>query len=207
MRIPTAIVSIILACIFCADAVLAKHLDTIGRVFPVAEPDALTEIREAADRVNWHATIGPEAARTKIEHFRPDTLHPLPPAKTDKVFQVDMTYTLGNDLPDGKGGVLYPKGYGFNPLDYVNLTSVLVVIDAEDKRQVEWFKSSPYGSDYHARLLLSGGDYYDLAEQLKRPVFYLMDDVAERLHLAAVPSVVRQNGKKLEVTEVPIREE
>ena len=148
-----------------------------------------------------------EANYAKVRHFRPDNIQLLPPAKTDKIFQVDMTYTLGNDIPDGKGGVLYPKGYAFNPLDYVNLTSILVVINSEDKRQVEWFKSSPYGSDYHTRLLLSGGNYYALAEQLKRPVFYLMDDVAERLHLAAVPSVIRQNGKKLEVMEVPIREE
>lgn len=207
MRIPTTIVSITLACLLCAEAVPAKHLDTIGLVYPVTEPDALAEIREAAGRVNWQATTGQEAARTKIQHFRPDTLHPLPPAKIDKVFQVDMTYTLENDIPDGKGGVLYPKGYFFNPLDYVNLTSVLVVIDAEDKQQVEWFKASPYSSDYHTRLLLSGGDYYDLAEQLKQPVFYLMDEVAERLHLAAVPSVVRQSGKKLEVTEVLIRDE
>lgn len=207
MRIRTITESTIFFSLFFVGIATAKHLDTISRVYPVAETDALDEIRESAARVNRQAAIDPEMSRTKIQHFRPDTLHPLPPAKTDKVFQVDMTYSLESDIPDGKGGVLYPKGYAFNPLDYVNLTSILVVIDAEDKRQVEWFKSSPYGSDYHTRLLLSGGDYYDLAEQLMRPVFYLMDDVAERLHLAAVPSVVRQNGKKLEVTEVLIRDE
>ena len=167
----------------------------------------MSEIRAAVNRMDRSKSMSQETIRTKVHDFRPSTLHPLPSAKIDKVFQVDMTYTLKNDIPDGKGGVLYPKGYAFNPLDYVNLTSVLVVINAEDKRQVEWFKTSPYGSDYHTRLLLAGGDYHDLAEQLKRPVFYLMDDVAERLHLAAVPSVVRQNGKKLEVTEVLIRDE
>jgi len=26
-----------------------------------------------------------------------------------------MTYTTEIDVPDGKGGVLYPKGYTFNP--------------------------------------------------------------------------------------------
>ncbi len=118
-----------------------------------------------------------------------------------------MTYTVASDIPDGKGGVLYPKGYTFNPLDYLTLTSVVVVIDADDQRQVEWFKSSPHAGDYHTRLLLSGGNYYDLAKQLKRPAFYLMDDVAKRLHLAAVPSVVRQSGKKLEVTEVLVPDE
>ncbi len=43
-----------------------------------------------------------------------------------------MTFTLGNDIPDGKGGVLYPKGYAFNPSNYLSLTSLLVVIDSDD---------------------------------------------------------------------------
>jgi conjugal transfer pilus assembly protein TraW len=148
-----------------------------------------------------------EMIRTKVHDFRPNTLHPLPAAKADKVFQVDMTYTLASDIPEGQGGVLYPKGFAFNPLDYANLTSVLVVINADDKRQVDWFKTSSHAGDYHTRLLLCNGDYYALAEQLKRPVFYLMGEVAKRLQLAAVPSVIRQNGKKLEVTEVLVPDE
>ena len=167
----------------------------------------MSEIREAASRVDRSKNMSQEMIRTKVHDFRPNALHPLPSAKADKVFQVDMTYTLASDIPDGKGGVLYPKGFAFNPLDHVGLTSTLVVIDAEDKRQVDWFKASPYAVDYHARLLLSGGDYYDLSKELDRPVFYLMDDVAKRLQLAAVPSVVRQSGKKLEVTEVLIPDE
>ena len=191
MRFFRLIATIIFFCLLSAEAVSAKHLDTIGRVYPVAEPDALSEIRKAAGRANWSEALSQETTIAKVQRYRPDTLHPLPLAKKDKAFQVDMTYTLESDIPDGKGGVMYPKGYAFNPLDYVSLSSVLVVIDADDQRQVAWFKSSPHAVDYHTRLLLSGGDYNDLAEQLKRPVFYLMDDVAERLHLAAVPSVVR----------------
>ena len=106
------------------------------------------------------------------------------------------------DISDGKGSVLYPKGYSFNPLDYLNMSSILVVIDADDSKQVGWFKSSVYAEDYRTRLLLSGGGYYDLSEELKRPVFYLQENVASRLQLSAVPSIVRQSGKKLEVTEV-----
>lgn len=167
----------------------------------------MSEIREAASRVDMSKSMSQEMIRTKVHEFRPNTLHPLPAAKADKVFQVNMIYTLASDIPDGKGGVLYPKGFAFNPLEYVNLTSVLVVINADDKRQVDWFKTSSHAGDYHTRLLLSSGDYYDLAEQLKRPVFYLMNDVASRLQLAAVPSVIKQNGKNLEVTEVLIKDE
>lgn len=207
MRIRTITESTIFFCLFFAGVAAAKHLGTIGLVSPVAEPDALAEIREAAGQVDWPKVLDRKKTRAAIQSFRPEGLHPLPAVKEDKVFQVDITHILANDIPDGKGGVLYPRGYAFNPLEYANLTSVLVVINAEDQRQVDWFKASPYASDFQTRLLLSGGDYYALAEQLKRPVFYLLDDVAKRLQLAAVPSVVRQNGKKLEVTEVLVPHE
>ena len=207
MHLRTIIGSAIFFCLLGAEASHAKHLGTVGRVYPVTEPDALAEIQEAARRVDWHTALDQEKTRAAIQRFRPNGLYSLPVAKADKVFQVNMSYTLASNIPDGKGGALYPKGYAFNPLEYVSLTSVLVVIDAGNKRQVDWFKTSPYAVDYHTRLLLSGGDYYDLTKELDRPVFYLMDDVAKRLQLAAVPSVVRQSGKKLEVTEVLIPDE
>jgi len=185
----------------------AKNLGTVGRVYPVAEPDALAEIREAAGRVDWDKAVDRQKMLAMIKNFRPADLHLLPVAGADRTFLADMRYTLNMDIPDGKGGVLYPKGYSFNPLDYLHLTSVLVVIDAEDRRQVDWFKSSPHVGDYHTRLLLAGGDYYDLAEELGRPVFYLMDPVAKRLRLAAVPSVIRQKGNMLEVREIMVPHE
>ena len=179
----------------------------MGNVYPVVEPDALAEIREAAVRVDWEKVIDRQKKLEMIKNFRPGELHPLPVAKADKSFLVDMTYTLDADIPDGKGGVLYPKGFTFNPLDYVSLTSVLVIIDAADRYQVGWFKASPYADDYRTRLILSGGDYYDLTEELGRPVFYLVDTVARRLQLAAVPSVIRQQDNMLQVSEVRVPHE
>jgi len=206
VRSHTIIVITILS-ILCTDAAFARHFGTVGKVYPVVEPDALAEIREAAARVDWDKVIDRRNKMAMIRNFRPATLHPLPVAKVDKSFLVDMTYTLDTDIPDGKGGVLYPKGYSFNPFDYVRLTSILVVIDAGDRNQIDWFKASPYADDFRTRLLLSGGDYYDLAHELKRPVFYLMDSFADRLRLAAVPSVIRQQDKMLEVREVLVPHE
>lgn len=188
-------------------ASFARHLGTVGNVYPVVEPDALAEIREAAAQVDWEKAIDRQKKLAMIKNFRPRDLHPLPAAKTDKSFLVDMTYILDGDIPDGKGGVLYPKGFTFNPLDYVKLTSLLVIIDAGDPQQIEWFKSSPYADDYRTRLIFSGGDYYDLAQELDRPVFYLVDTVARRLQLSAVPSVIRQQDNMLQVSEVRVPHE
>ena len=38
----------------------AAHLGTVGRVYPVEEPDALAEIREAAAQVDWNKAMGRE---------------------------------------------------------------------------------------------------------------------------------------------------
>lgn len=202
VRFRTILATAIFICISGADASSARHLGTVGAVYSVVEPDALAEIREAAARIDLKKAIDQQKKLEMIKNFRPVDLHPLPAAEGDRFFLVDMTYTLDSDIPDGRGGVLYPKGFTFNPLDYVNLTSVLVVIDAGDRRQVDWFKATPYADDYRTRLILSGGDYYDLSEELDRPVFYLMDAVARRLQLAVVPSVVRQQDNMLLVREV-----
>ena len=207
VRFLTIVITAISFFILGADACLARHLGTVGNVYPVVEPDALADIREAAARVDWEKVIDRQKKLAMIKNFRPGELHPLPVAKEDKSFLVDMTYTLDIDIPDGKGGVLYPKGFTFNPLDYVSLTSVLVIIDAADRYQVGWFKASPYADDYRTRLILSGGDYYDLTEELDRPVFYLVDAVAQRLQLAAVPSVIRQQDNMLQVREVLVPHE
>jgi conjugal transfer pilus assembly protein TraW len=207
VRFRAIFITAIFICIVGVDASFARHLGTVGNVYPVVEPDALVEIKEAAARVDWEKAMDRQKKLAMIKNFRPGDLHPLPAATADNSFLVDMTYTLDADIPDGKGGVLYPKGFSFNPLDYVSLTSVLVVIDAGDRRQVDWFKSSPYAENYRTRLLLSGGDYYDLSEELERPVFYLVDRVARRLQVAAVPSVIRQQGNMLEVREVMLLDE
>ena len=147
MRFLEIIITAIFFCIIGSESCFAKHLRTVGNVYPVVEPDALAEIREAATRVDWEKVIDRQQKLAMIKKFRPRDLHPLPAAKADRFFLVDMTYTLNADIPDGKGGVLYPKGFTFNPLDYVKLSSLLVIIDAGDPQQIQWFKSSSYADD------------------------------------------------------------
>jgi conjugal transfer pilus assembly protein TraW len=52
--------------------------------------------------------------------------------------------------------------------------------------------------------LLSNGSAFELIRQLKRPVFYLTSDIAERLQLTAVPAIVVQKENKMLVKEIVI---
>jgi conjugal transfer pilus assembly protein TraW len=179
----------------------ARDLGKFGATYPIAEKDALREMADRAGEVDWSKVFDREESEKKIKDYRPAGLANLPAAAGDRIFQVDMTWSSEFDVPDGKGGILYPKGYTFNPLEYVFLPHILVFVDASDRRQIEWFKSSPYRGDMRTMLLLTGGSYWDTMDSLKMPVFYATKVIIERLKLEAVPSVVVQKGLVMEVRE------
>jgi conjugal transfer pilus assembly protein TraW len=182
----------------------AKDLGQVGRVYPIAEPDALQEIEERAATIRWEEVLPEEKRRALVLGYRPKDLAPLPRALAERVRGVDMTYTLEVDLPDGKGGILYPKGYTFNPLEYVFYPNVLVVLDGGDPDQVAWFRGSTLARDPRVRLLLSGGSWSEVSATLSRPVYYLTAPLRRRLQLEAVPAVVWQAGAAMEVREIDV---
>jgi conjugal transfer pilus assembly protein TraW len=180
----------------------ASVVGSEGATYPIAERDALQEVKERVAQVDWSRHF--QRLRKSLKSFRPENLQPLPKAKSNRTFTVDMTYTLEFDIPDGKGGILYPKGYTFNPLDYAGLQNVLVFIDGQDRNQVEWFRGSGYAKDPGVMLLLTGGSYIALSEKLQRPVFYATRQIVGRFRLQAVPSVLYQRGRLVEVREFEI---
>jgi conjugal transfer pilus assembly protein TraW len=115
-----------------------------------------------------------------------------------------MTYTLEFDVPDGRGGLLYPRGYRFNPLDYVPFNQTLVIIDGDDPEQLDWLKKSALLSEPDSLILLTQGAFSTIGEQLGRAVFYADRRILKRFNLAAVPSVVSRKGRLMEVREIEI---
>ena len=202
----TSTIFLSLTALFLVSApVSGRDLGRYGAVYPIVEPDALAEMKKKAARVDWGKYLDREKMARKIREYKPKELAKLPAARRERAFLADMSYTLDMDIPDGKGGILYPKGYTFNPLDYVNLERTLVIINGNDKRQVEWFRNSLWNKDMNAMLLLTDGSYYTLGERLKRPVFYADRLLVTRLRLQAVPSVAVQKGRFIEVREYEVR--
>jgi conjugal transfer pilus assembly protein TraW len=203
------IIPVLLFCVLSSQGAGAAlhHLGTFGATYPVVEKDAVDEIKETAGKTDWGKHFNEKKIEEAVTGYRPERIARLPRATQDRTFRVDMRYTLDFDIPDGKGGILYPKGYTFNPLDYVELPNVLVVIDASDKEQVTWLRSSQYVKDYTTMLLITDGGFWDLSHNLNRPVFYAARQIVERLQLKAVPSVIRQSGRYMEIQEIAIKNE
>jgi conjugal transfer pilus assembly protein TraW len=181
---------------------IVKYLGTTGATYSVVEPDILAELKQRA--VQADRSIDKKKLRNQMKRYQPASLYKLPRASANRSKMVDMTYTLDRDLVDGDNKVIYPKGYTYNPLDYITVPGGLVVIDGDDPEQVKWFKKSPYFENHQARLLISDGYVFELIEKLQRPVFYLTNDIAERLQLSAVPSLIFQQGNKMQVQEFKI---
>lgn len=177
-------------------------LGTVGATYPIAEPDALTDIEEAAKQVNWEKVFEKKKMEKMIRSYRPSGLISLPRTKISRSYSVDMTYTLTQDIPDGRGGVLYPSGYSFNPLQYVSLPNILVFINGADPEQVEWYGASPYAKEPRATLLLTDGNYAEIMEKVKRPVYYANGSLLSRMKLTAVPALAIQKGSMIEVHEI-----
>jgi conjugal transfer pilus assembly protein TraW len=183
-----------------SSAVYARDLGVVGKLYPIQERDALEELESRAAKVDWKKKLG----KIKPEKYRPENSVSLPRASKSSVRLVDVTYVLDIDVPDGKGGIVYPKGYSFNPLDYVPFRRTIVVINAQDHEQVAWFKSSEYAKRIDVMLLITEGGYLEVSKSLNRPIFYADTRIAEKFQIHSVPAIVRQSGRMMEVTDVYI---
>ena len=187
--------SFLVGCLI-ASAAQAQENQPLGRVYPVVEPDIVAELTEKVHSIDL------SRIEAEHEHYQPFDLHKLPRAKENKQFNLDMTYTLDRNLIDDKGTIIYPQGYTFNPLNHFSLPGGIIVLDASDPQQLEWFKSSPYINNPRTYLLLSDGYAAELRTSLKRPVYYFTHEIAKRLTVQAVPAIIIEREKHLVAWEV-----
>jgi conjugal transfer pilus assembly protein TraW len=190
-----------------ASTAVARDLGTFGTVYDIAEKDALKELEEKAKSVDFSKAVDRNALARRARNFTPEDVKEMKmigPARKDRTFLVDMTYTVERDIKDDKGNIVYPAGYTFNPLSYLAYPRTVVILNGKRPEHIRWFKESSYAKDAQVTLLLTDGSYSELSRSLKRPVFYASTKLIEVFKIQAVPSVVRQSGAYMEVTEVRI---
>jgi conjugal transfer pilus assembly protein TraW len=189
--------------LFPFETVLGIDLGVAGKTYPVIERDASEELKERVRSIDWQKRLAKNSIDS-MKRYKPDTTKSLLRAREDRVRMVDMTYTLDFDVTDGKGNVVYPKGYTFNPLDFMHYDRTVVVMSGADREQVEWFKTSRYFKKPNVMVLITDGNYYDLSEELGQPVYFAHEKIVSRLQLHYVPSVAVQKKRMMEVSEIDI---
>ena len=185
---------------------LAKDLGKYGATYPIIEEDAISQLKKAIAKYDWEKFKIKQ--KEKIKNFKPKDLVDLPVAKEDKVFKVDMTGAIKEDIIGRDGEVIYPKGYKYNPMEYVFMRRIIVFINGKDEKQIEWYKKSPYSADMRTMLLITDGSYLDVRKKLNTmTVYYANKEIIERMGIKAVPSVAVQKGTELEVQEYALKKE
>jgi conjugal transfer pilus assembly protein TraW len=201
------VLAVAFLCLLVVSGAAAKDLGTFGAVYDIVEKDALKELEEKAKSVDFSKAVDRNAFARRARDFTPEDVkktRTIGPARKNRTFLVDMTYTLERDIRDDNGNVVYPAGYAFNPLSYVAYPRTLVILNGKRAEQINWFQRSSYAKDARVTLLLADGLYSELSRSLKRPVFYASTRLIEAFRIQAVPSVVRQSGSYMEVTEVVV---
>jgi conjugal transfer pilus assembly protein TraW len=80
----------------------------------------------------------------------------------------------------------------------------LVLIDGDDRDQIEWLAASPLLNDPKIRILATGGSARELTEKFKRPVSYADNRLTIRFRVGAVPAIIQAQGKLIQVEEVKV---
>lgn len=191
--------------VFLFSSTLMKKYET-GETFKFAEKDMLEEIKEHIEnnRTEIEAKLDEykKTAKEKVKNYKPADLKKLTPAIKNNIFYPDMTYTNPDNIYDNKGDIIYPKGFQFNPLDYQTIPYQMIVIDGSSNIELDWLVTNNYTDNMKYMILLSDGNYQEVGEKLKQPVFYAIPKITEKFNLEHTPSIITQIGNKMEVKEI-----
>lgn len=187
----------------------AKDLGTVGNTYPVAEKDLMSEIEERAAKVDWKSIIRRETENVKKNAGKGGIF--LPKAEKNRSFYLNMTYVLDHDINtyNQKGeitGILYQKGFVYNPLDYVKVKETYVVFNGKRQKEIDWFKAK-YSLVPLVYPLITEGNAIEIANHIGRPVYVLRDDMRKLFKLEHTVSVIYPEGKRMRVDEIMVSDE
>lgn len=179
-----------------------------GKTYDFAEKNALADIQEhiKKNEKNIEAKIAKIEIeqKSKARDWKPEQ-RKVTAATKNKVFYPDVTYTVPEDIKDATGRIMYAKGFKFNPADYVYMQQEIVIIDANNKIELEWAKKNSYLDNAKYMVLLADGNAFEITEEFKKPAYYLTKEVADKFQIQKTPSIVKQIENKIKVSEICLK--
>ena len=207
LRCLCAAMLIATAGIFLPGAAAAKDLGVRGETWAIAEPDLL-EVLEARlhelERTGALAAIEDEArARVRARIEAPEPVVGIAPANKHRSRLVDPSIVLDRDVRLLDGTVLAAVGTRLNPLEHTPLSRDLLFIDGRRDVEVAW----ALGHAGSSTIVLLAGRPLDLMRRHGRPFHFDQNGrLAARFSLAATPVLMEQEGLRLRLTEVPVKD-
>ncbi len=130
---------------------------------------------------------------------------PLPPATENKIWYIDPTVKVNEDIISPKGHVLARKGDVVNPLRASPTHNTYLVFDATQPKQLEWAKRISTKTSDTTKLMLMTNKYKsddswahlsELREHFNREVYLLPKEMVNRFKLTALPVKVETDEKR-----------
>lgn len=193
-------VKILLVLIF---IMVSTHAE--ARVYDIVEPDFVETAKAFARTEEFKKEVIKERDR-QVEQIKAAQGERLPVSDRDYSYKVNYYYTLPQDIPkvDKAGnivGILYPKGYVFEPLKYmVNQPSPLIIYNPCIKEELEFVNNmrKVFDKNYKRYILITSGCSMEDISQLNinYPTYLLDKDSIKKFNLKHTVSVVNANLKE-----------
>lgn len=169
----------------------------IGTSYPVKEED-LSEIFKRKghileEKVREYVASGAILNKFKLSRYD----NRFSKVETRKVYYVDPTYTLPEDVLDHNGMVIFRKGTTYNPLDSINLGKY-IFIDGNRPEDVELAIKGHY-----RKIIMVSGDSLELQKKHKETFYHANDEMIRLFRIERVPLIIEQEGRLIRATEEP----
>lgn len=195
------------ACLLFIWQVEAKNLGVYGKTFAIEEPDLLqvieTKLSQAKEsgKLKTLQDTWQQQAQQSVE--RPAPVHGIHHTEKARTFFYDPSVIVPEDLKDHQGRIFQKSGTRINPLKIRPFTQILLFLDGDDKKQLQWALRQTSAHKNKMLLILVNGTPFQLMEQTKQRFYFdQQGQLVKQLGIQQVPARVMQVDMRLKIEEV-----
>ncbi len=190
--------------------VYAKSFGVVGEVFPITEKSFLKLIEErlAALKASGELdAINQHWVQTAALHANRPTALELPRASHSIKHRFVPAITLGQDIRDERGRVLFARGTSVNALaQMLSYKPCWLFFNADDEAQLNWAEHQK-AHCINPKLILTGGAVNKAEKRLNSVIYFdQAGRITSKLHIAHVPAKVTRHQNHLVIQEQAIKE-
>ncbi len=189
----------------------AVNCGTQGAVYPIKEKSALELIQQRLAKMQAKGEIEMYQQQLKSQALntveRPKPVQGLIKTKHARVFEKDISISVPVDIKGPNGEVIQRAGTWVNPLNnpWLSTRKVLIFLDGEDEKQVEWALQEHQKRRGLVKLVLVNGPVMQLMRDFEVPFYFDQSGRLTRYFgFQQIPAMVYQKGDKLMVAEIKV---
>lgn len=167
-----------------------------GNMVEPIEPDFMLELQKKAQDLN--TTLLKKQAQKSLGEAM-NVKGSIPLCVKNRTYIKTPAYTLEENVYLPTGELLYAKGSNFNILSKLQFQSKIIVLDTNDRRQIDLAKQDSGNSI----LLVANGDIRMLQKETKNSSVYVLDETGRKsFDVMCLPTIFEQKNETFLVNEI-----